>query len=110
LAELSFYFALDETLDDGDGVKGRVDVDILERVGFEDDCDALLLRDYEDDVGGELEMGKAEKHRDYQGLFGSEHSCRPRQLVDIWQFVIQWICLQIVYYNGEQLGGYGTRT
>jgi hypothetical protein len=57
LPELAFYFALDKLLDDGDGVEGAVDVNILERVGLEDEGYAFLLGDDEDDVRTEFEMG-----------------------------------------------------
>lgn len=71
LAELALDLTLDEFLDDGDGIKCRIDVDVLERIGFEDEGDALLLGDDEDDVGVQLEVGEAEKHGDDERLLCS---------------------------------------
>ena len=43
LTELTLNFALDEVLDDGDGVERAADVDVLQWVCLENECDALLL-------------------------------------------------------------------
>lgn len=50
LTQLPFDFALYEFLNDGDRVKGAVDIDVLEGVGFEYEGDTLLFGDDEDDV------------------------------------------------------------
>ena len=57
LPKLAFYFPLDKLLDDGDGVESAVDVNILERVGLENEGYAFLLGDDQDDVRTEFEMG-----------------------------------------------------
>jgi hypothetical protein len=59
LAELPLDLVLDEGLNDGYGIKRAVDVHVLKWVRLEDQGDALLLRDNEDNVRGEAEMGKA---------------------------------------------------
>ena len=56
LAELTLDLALDELLNDRDGVKCAVDIDILQRIGLEDKRYALLTRHNEDDVGVEAEV------------------------------------------------------
>lgn len=96
LPELTLDFALDEILDDGDRVKGAVDVDILERICFENERDAFLFRDNEDDVGAQTEMGQPEKHGDDEGVFGREHAARTTHEVDVWLFVIERVCLDLV--------------
>jgi hypothetical protein len=59
LAELPFYLALDEGLNNSYGIECAVDVHVLKWVRLEDQGDALLLRDNEDNVRGEPEMGEA---------------------------------------------------
>lgn len=71
LSQLALYFSLYEVLNDGDRVKGRTDVDVLQRVGLEDYRDAFLLRDHEDHIRRELEVGESEKHWHHQGLLRS---------------------------------------
>jgi hypothetical protein len=56
LPELAFYFSLDKILDDGDGVERAIDVDILQRIGLEDEGNAFLLGDDKDDIRTEFEM------------------------------------------------------
>jgi hypothetical protein len=51
LPKLAFNFALDVLLNHGDRVKRAAHVDILERVGFEDEGDAFLFRNNEDNIG-----------------------------------------------------------
>lgn len=51
LSQLSLDLPLYELLNDGDRVEGGVDVDVLERVGLEDEGYAFLFGDDEDDVG-----------------------------------------------------------
>jgi hypothetical protein len=64
LSELPLDLALDELLDDGNGVEGGVNVDVLERVGLEDERDALLLGHNEDYDGAQLEVRQTEEHGD----------------------------------------------
>jgi len=59
LTELTLNLALDEGLNNSYGVKRAIDVHILKWVRLEDQGDTLLLRDNEDNVRGETEMGKA---------------------------------------------------
>jgi hypothetical protein len=59
LAKLPFDLALDEGLNNSYGIKRAIDVHVLKWVRLEDQGDALLLRDNEDNVRGETEMGKA---------------------------------------------------
>lgn len=73
LAQLSFYLLLDELLDDSDGVKGAVDVDVLQWVGFEDEGDSFLLGDDEDDVGVESKVGESQEHGYNQRLVCCEN-------------------------------------
>jgi hypothetical protein len=51
LPQLALYLSLDETLDDGDGVEGGADVDVLQGICLEDDGDTFLLRNHEDNIG-----------------------------------------------------------
>jgi len=59
LTELPLDLALHERLNNSYRVKSAVDVHVLKWVRLEDQGDALLLRDNEDNVRGETEMGKA---------------------------------------------------
>jgi len=59
LAELPLYLALDEGLNNGYRIKRAIDVHVLKWVRLEDQGNALLLRDNEDNIRGEAEMGKA---------------------------------------------------
>lgn len=95
LTQLALDLALDEFLDDGNGVEGGVDVDVLERVGLEDEGDALLLGDDEDDDGAQLELGETEEHGDHEGLFGGEHAFGAREEVNVGLLVVQWVCLDL---------------
>ena len=107
LAELALDLALDELLDDGDGVEGAVDVDVLQRVGLEDERDALLAGDDEDDVRVEAELGEAEEHGDDERLFRGEHAARPAHEVDVGLFVIQRVRLGIWREHGSDRTGGG---
>lgn len=51
LPQLSLNLPLYELLNDGDRVECGVDVDVLERVGLEDEGYTFLFGDDEDDVG-----------------------------------------------------------
>ena len=93
LTELLFDFALNELLNDGYRVKGAMDVDILERVGFEYESDALLFGDDEDDVRVELKVGETKKHGYDEGFFSCQHSPRASHEVYIGLLMVQGIRL-----------------
>jgi uncharacterized protein YheU (UPF0270 family) len=88
LAELPLDFVLDEGLDNGYRIKRAVDVHVLKWVRLEDQGDALLLRDNEDNIRGEAEMGEAQKHGHHEGLLCRQHSARARHEVNVGLFVI----------------------
>jgi hypothetical protein len=88
LAKLALDLPLDEGLNDGYGIKGAVDVHILKWVRLEDQGDALLLRDNEDNIGGEAKMGKTQEHGHHEGLLCRQHSGRTRHEVNVGLFVI----------------------
>ena len=50
LPKLTLDFLLNEFLDNSERIESAVDIDILKRVGLEDECDTLLARDDKDDV------------------------------------------------------------
>lgn len=93
MTKLPFDFALYEFLNDGYRVKSAVDVDVLERVGFEHEGDALLFGDDEDDVRVELEVGETKEHGYDKRFFGCQHSSRARHEVYIGLFMVQGIRL-----------------
>jgi hypothetical protein len=84
---------LDELLDDGDRVKGAVDVDILQGVRLKDEGYAFLLGNDKDHVRVQSEVGKPEKHRNYEGLLCSKHAPRATHEVNVRLFVVQRVCL-----------------
>lgn len=93
LTKLPFDFVLYEFLNDSYGVERAVDVDVLERVGFEYEGDTLLFGDDEDDVGVELEVGETKKHG-YDKRFSScQHSSRTSHKVYIGLLMVQGIRL-----------------
>ena len=66
---------------------------MLERVGFEDKCYALLSRDDEHDIRVELESRETKEHRDNEGLLSCQHASRTPHEMDIRLFMIEWIRL-----------------
>ena len=101
LAQLSFNFPLYEFLYDSNGIKGAVDIDILEGIGLEDERDTLLPGHNQNDVGVELEMGQSEQHRDHEGLLGSKHTARATKHMDIGLLMVEGIGLH-ARFNEEK--------
>ena len=93
LPELALDLLLDELLDNSDRVEGAVDIDVLERVGLEDERDALLFGYDEDDVRIEPEVGKAEEHGDDEGLLGGEHAAGAAHEVYLVLLMVQRVRL-----------------
>src|ERR1700761_4526622 len=93
LTQLAFDLSLYELLDDFDGVERAANVDTLQRVGLEDQSNALLLGDDEDHIRAELEVGEAEEHRHDESLLCRKHPGGASHEMDIGLLMIEWVGL-----------------
>lgn len=74
LAQLPLNFSLNIFLNDSDRVERAIDIDVLQRVRFEDKGDSLLFRDHKHDVRTEAKVGKTQEHGYNKWFFCSEHA------------------------------------